>query len=202
MNRIEKINRIRRIFEANGNIMKTSELSAAKIYYKDIQDLLNEGIIDKLKQGFYYLVDDDDFSEIRIIKRLYPDAIICLNSALYYHGYSDRTPLEWHLAVNKDISKYKLKIDYPFVKIYMLEKHLLEIGLSEIEIDGNKARIFDKERTICDCLRYIGKMDKEIFNKAIQYYIRDPKKNIPNLMKYAKQLRVEKKVKELIGVWL
>jgi predicted transcriptional regulator of viral defense system len=202
MNRIEKINRIRRIFEANGNIMKTSELSAAKIYYKDIQDLLNEGIIDKLKQGFYYLVDDDDLSEIRIIKRLYPDAIICLNSALYYHGYSDRTPLEWHLAVNKDISKYKLKIDYPFVKIYMLEKHLLEIGLSEIEIDGNKARIFDKERTICDCLRYIGKMDKEIFNKAIQYYIRDPKKNIPNLMKYAKQLRVEKKVKDLIGVWL
>jgi predicted transcriptional regulator of viral defense system len=202
MNRIEKINRIRRIFEANGNIMKTSELSAAKIYYKDIQDLLNEGIIDKLKQGFYYLVDDDDLSEIRIIKRLYPDAIICLNSALYYHGYSDRTPLEWHLAVNKDISKYKLKIDYPFVKIYMLEKHLLEIGLSEIEIDGNKARIFDKERTICDCLRYIGKMDKEIFNKAIQYYIRDPKKNIPNLMKYAKQLRVEKKVKDLIGLWL
>lgn len=202
MNRIEKINRIRRIFETNGNIMKTSELSAAKIYYKDIQDLLNEGIIDKLKQGFYYLVDDDDLSEIRIIKRLYPDAIICLHSALYYHGYSDRTPSEWHLAVNKDISKYKLKIDYPFVKIYMLEKHLLEIGLSEIEIDGNKARIFDKERTICDCLRYIGKMDKEIFNKAIQYYIRDPKKNIPNLMKYAKQLRVEKKVKDLIGVWL
>lgn len=202
MNRIEKINRIRRIFETNGNIMKTSELSAAKIYYKDIQDLLNEGIIDKLKQGFYYLVDDDDLSEIRIIKRLYPDAIICLHSALYYHGYSDRTPLEWHLAVNKDISKYKLKIDYPFVKIYMLEKHLLEIGLSEIEIDGNKARIFDKERTICDCLRYIGKMDKEIFNKAIQYYIRDPKKNIPNLMKYAKQLRVEKKVKDLMGVWL
>lgn len=201
MIRIEKINRMKRIFEANGNIMKASELSAAKIYYKDIQDLLNEGIIDKLKQGYYYLVDDD-LNEIRIIKRLYPDAIICLNSALYYHGYSDRTPLEWHLAVNKDISKYKLKIDYPFVKIYMLEKHLLEIGLSEIEIDGNKARIFDKERTICDCLRYIGKMDKEIFNKAIQYYIRDPKKNITNLMKYAKQLRVEKKVKDLIAVWL
>lgn len=199
---MNKNERIKKVFEAHGYIMKTSELSDAKIYYKDIQNLLNEGIIEKLKQGYYNLVDNEDLSEIRIIKRLYPDAIICMNSALYYHGYSDRTPSEWHLAVNKDISKYKLKIDYPFVKIYMYEQHLLEIGLTEIDINGNNARIYDKERTICDCLRCIGKMDKEIFNKAIQYYIRDSKKNIPNLMKYAKQLRVEKKVKDLIGVWL
>ncbi len=199
---MNKIERIKKIFEEYGNIMKTSELSAAKIYYKDIKELLSEGIIEKLKQGYYHLVDNEDLSEIKIIKRLYPDAIICMNSALYYHGYSERTPSEWHLAVNKDISKYKLKIDYPFVKIYMFEKHILEVGLSKIDLNGNTARIYDKERTICDCLRYIGKMDKEIFNKAIQYYIRDPKKNIPNLMKYAKQLRVEKKVKDLIGVWL
>lgn len=194
--------KIKKIFKNHGNIMKTSELSAAKVYYKDIQYLLNEGIIEKLKQGYYHLIDENDTSEIRIIKRLFPNGIICMNSALFYHGYSDRTPSEWHMAVDKDISKYKTKIDYPFVKIYMFEKHLLEIGLSEIDIDGNSARIYDKDRTICDCLRYINKMDKEIFNKAIQYYIRDPKKNIANLMKYAKQLRVEKKVRDIIGVWL
>ena len=45
-------------------------------------------------------------------------------------------------------------------------------------------------------------MDKEIFNKAIQGYVKDPKKNIPNLMEYAKVLRMQKRVKELIGVWL
>ena len=111
-------------------------------------------------------------------------------------------PSEWHLAVNKDISKYKIKIDYPFVKIYLFEPHLLQIGLTEIEIDGNIARIYDKDRTICDCLRYMGKMDKEIFNKSIQKYVNDPKKNISNLMQYAKPLRVQKKVKDLIGVWL
>ena len=48
----------------------------------------------------------------------------------------------------------------------------------------------------------MSKMDREIFNKAIQGYVNDPKKNIPNLMMYAKKLRVQKKVKELIGVWL
>ena len=48
----------------------------------------------------------------------------------------------------------------------------------------------------------MNKMDKEIFNKAIQGYVKDSKKNSPNLMEYAKVLRVQKKVKECIGVWL
>ena len=55
---------------------------------------------------------------------------------------------------------------------------------------------------ICDCLRYRNKMDKEIFNKAIQGYISDTSKSIPRLMEYAAPLRVKKIAKDLIGVWL
>ena len=69
-------------------------------------------------------------------------------------------------------------------------------------IDTHKVRIYDRDRTICDVLRNMNKMDKEIFNKAIQGYVADPKKSIPNLMKYAQVLRVQKKVNEWIGVWL
>ena len=49
---------------------------------------------------------------------------------------------------------------------------------------------------------FIERMDKEVFNKAVQGYVKDPKKNIPNLIEYAKVLRVQTRVKELIGVWL
>lgn len=38
-------------------------------------------------------------------------------------------------------------------------------------MDGHEVRIYDKDRLICDCLRYRSKMDKEIFNKAIQRYV-------------------------------
>ena len=84
---------IKNMFEKHGNVMRTSELSASKLYYKDIQALLNEGVIEKLKQGYYHFVDEHDISEIKIIKRIYPDAILCLNTALFYYGYSDRTPI-------------------------------------------------------------------------------------------------------------
>ena len=83
-----------------------------------------------------------------------------------------------------------------------MEPDLLELGLTSCEIDGVSARIVDKERAICDCLRYRNKMDREIFNKAIRSYIADPEKSIPNLTAYAKPLRVVKPVRDLIGVWL
>lgn len=74
------------------------------------------------------------------------------------------------------------------------------MGETKGEIDFQKVRIYDRDRTICDVLRNINKMDKEIFNKAIQGYVKDPKKNIPNLIQYAKVLRVQKRVKDIIEV--
>jgi len=193
---------IRDLFEQNGYVMRTAELRAAKVYYENIQKLLANGVIEKIKQGYYHLIDENNESEVNIINHLFPDAVLCMNTALFYYGYSDRTPSEWHLAVDKDISKYRVKIDYPFIKTYFLESNLLNLGIAEGKIDMNTVRIYDRDRTICDCLRYMGKMDKEIFIKAVQGYVYDSKKNIPNLMLYAKPLRVQKKVKDLIGVWL
>ena len=83
-----------------------------------------------------------------------------------------------------------------------MEPSWLEVGLTSGTMDGHKVRIYDKDRVICDCLRYRNKMDKEIFNKAVQRYIADPEKSIPHLLEYAEVLRVKKIVKELIGVWL
>ena len=47
-----------------------------------------------------------------------------------------------------------------------------------------------------------NKVDGEVFNVAIQRYVQDPKKVEARLMKYAKLLHVEKKVREILGVWL
>ncbi|MDL2225054.1 type IV toxin-antitoxin system AbiEi family antitoxin domain-containing protein [Eubacteriales bacterium OttesenSCG-928-M02] len=190
------------LFQKHSYIMRTSELRAAKIYYEDIQRLLSEGAIEKVKRGYYLWSDQENASEIVMIKRLFPDAILCMYTALFHYGYSDRTPSEWHLAVDKNIAKYRIKIDYPFIKTYFFEPHVLDIGKTTDKIDGVNISIYDKDRTICDCLRYMNKMDKEIFNKAIQSYVNDPDKSIPNIMRYAKELRVQSKVKNLIGVWL
>lgn len=190
------------IFNKYGGMMRTTQLAEEKIFYPQREKLIADGYVEKIRRGYYQWINPDDFSEVGTVIRLFPDAILCMDTALRYYGYSDRTPGDWHLAVSKDSGKSRFKIDYPFVKPYYVEPAVLELGLTTGTMDGHAIRIYDKDRLICDCLRYRNKMDKEIFNKAIQKYIADPEKSIPKLMEYAGPLRVKKLAKDLIGVWL
>lgn len=196
------VSEIKAVFDGHKGIMRTHELHEARIYYKDIQSLIENGIIEKVRYGYYQWIDSENLSEVATVTRLFADAIMCMDTALFYYRYSDRTPLAWHLAVSKDSGKSRFKIDYPIIKPYFVETSLFELGLTEGEMDGNPIRIYDKERTICDCLRYTGKMDKEIFNNAIRRYVDDAAKDVPRLIEYAKKLRVMQKVKTIIGVWM
>ena len=198
----KSINAVRKIFSEHDYVMTTAQLDSYRIYYADIQQLLNEGFIEKIKRGYYHWTETYGEQEVKIINRLFPDAVLCMETALFYYQYSDRNPAEWNITIDKNVSRSRTNIDYPFVKAYRVEPALVPLGETKGSINFVDVRIYDRDRTICDVLRNMNKMDKEIFNKAIQGYVKDPKKNIPNLMEYAKVLRMQKRVKELIGVWL
>lgn len=182
--------------------MTTAQLNKEKLYYRDIQRMLDEGLIEKVKRGYYHWIEDYGTSEVVLINSLFPDAVFCMETALFFYKYNDRNPAEWNITVDKNTSRQRTNIDYPFIKAYRVEPALLHLGETDGNIEFTKVRIYDRDRTICDVLRNMSKMDKEIFNKAIQRYVNDPQKNIPNLMEYAKALRVQRKVNDLIGVWL
>lgn len=192
----------KQIFDKYNGMMRTAQLQAENILYRPLQKLIEQGYVEKVRYGYYQWIDPEDFSEVNVITRLFPDAVLCMDTALRYYEYSDRTPMEWHLAVSKDSGKSRFSIDYPFVRPYYVEPTLLELGMTTGTMDGHEVRIYDKDRLVCDCLRYRRKMDREIFNKAIQKYIADSSKCVPKLLEYAEVLRVKKTVKDLIGVWL
>lgn len=199
---MKRADEYKKIFDRYGGMMRTKDLQKEKIQYRTLQRLIDQEVVEKVRYGYYQWINPEDFSEVGTVIRLFPDAVFCMETALRYYEYSDRTPAEWHLAVSKDSGKSRFKIDYPFVKPHYIEPACLEVGLTSGSMDGHKIRIYDKDRVICDCLRYRNKMDKEIFNKAVQRYIADPEKNISHLLEYAEVLRVKRIVKELIGVWL
>jgi predicted transcriptional regulator of viral defense system len=192
--------KIEKIFEDNNGIIERADI--ADIHYRHINKLLKDGIITRLKRGTYLWVDGMEKDELEILLKLIPDAILCMESALYYHGYTDRTPEYWTIAISRTINKNKLKIIYPPIKPYYVESDYLELGLSETYINEIKVRIYNKERSICDILKYANKLDREIVNKAIQSYVKDPKKNISLLLEYGNKLRVSKKIQTWLGVWL
>lgn len=197
-----KYNLLYDTFEKSGSVLKTSDLKNIGINSRQIKKLVEEEIIRRIKQGYYEL-NEVIYPEEVLIAKLFPDAVIYLESALNYYGYTDRIPKTWQIAVNKDSEKtqYK-KLRYPKIKPFYIEKKYLEIGLDSIDIGGINIKIFNRDRTICDILRYKNKIENEVFNNAIQNYLKDPKKNITKLYEYSKKLKVLKKVETYIGVWL
>ena len=134
--------------------------------------------------------------------KLFPDCVLNLENALYAYGYIKKKPYGWRLTVDENTSKSRFKMDYPKIIPMYAEPDTLELGVTEIQLSNVTVRIFEKERLICECLKYEDKMDRERFKEGLMAYIKDPKKDIAKLMYYAKERKVVKKVQNMIGVWL
>jgi len=195
------VEELQKEFGKHGGIMKTAELEAIGLNSRQILRLIEDNVLSKIKTGIYEIVGVSAPDEV-ILARMFPTAVIYLESALLYYGYTDRIPAAWQMAVDKNISKPQFKISYPPVIPFYLDNKYIDIGIDEFEINGVKIRIYNKERTICDVLRYANKLDREVFNNAIQRYVKDKDKNIKRLIEYAKKLRVSQKVKSYVGVWI
>lgn len=196
-----KLIEIRKIFQENNGIMKTSELYKNGVTKYEIKKFTDSEFFERISVG-YYKLHEEEISDVKLISILLPDAVLCFDTALYNYGYSDRTPTEWHLAIDKDISKSRVRIDYPYIKAYYVEHNLIHLGVEDIIIEDIRMKIYSRDRLICDCLKYERKIDIEIFNKAIINYIKDPMKNVSKLLEIAKIRGVEKKVYDKIGTWL
>lgn len=189
-------------FAKYGGVMRTSQLSHEGFYYKKLKELLANHQIEQIRRGYYQYVRDSSFSDIPTIAALFPDGVLCMDSALDYYGYTDRTPSAWHIAVDSTSTRTRFYIDYPIVKPHFIKKDRYLIGITEVAVDGQSIKIYDRDRTMCDMLLHRNKIDGEVFNTAVQRYVKDPEKSIARLMHYAKALHVEKKVQEILGIWL
>lgn len=195
------INAIKKQMEKNSGIMKTADLYPLGLSYRKIQELVAEGILDHVKSG-YYAINYREKSEESMIIGLFPDGILCMDTALYYYGYCKNRPFEWSIAISKNTSKSRFKIDYPVVKPYYTEPEVLTLGVTTIPFADKTIQIYDKGRLICDCLKYEERLDREVLKQALYSYINEPVKDIGKLMEYARARKVVSKVQNRIGVWL
>src|SRR6056297_2963361 len=195
------IDKLKKEFIKNGGVLKTSELNNLGLSSRQIKKLVDDGLIFRIRRGYYELTEEISQEEA-VIARLFPEAVIFLESALMRYGYSDRVPSAWQIAVNKNTNKSKYKINYPLIEPFYIEPKFLEVGLDKIQIGNVKVRIYDRDRTICDVLRYESKLEKEVFNNAVQRYVKDPKKNMRKLFEYAEILNTMNKTQTYIGVWM
>ena len=205
MSREEKtdflLSEIKKKMDENGGIIKTSQITELGVDYRRILSWVNDGTLERVKSG-YYSFGFKERSEEDIILGLFPDGVLCLESALYYHHYIDRKPYQWHIAIDKNTSKSRFKMDYPVILPYYTEPEVLKLGVEEIPFASGMMKIYNKQRMICDCLKFEEKLDRDIFKRALLSYIADNSKDIAELLTIARERKVLQKVQSTLGVWL
>ena len=192
----------KQVIESKGGIAKSADFVAAGIRAAEVVNMCNAGYLDRVRHGYYQLAENDTSSEEQLLATLIPKGIVCVESALFHYGYSDFAPRKWSIAVPRSMSRTKLDVDALALQAYYVQPELYELGKTTDNFDGVILSVYDRERTICDCFKYRSRLDNETFNKALNAYANDKKKNLKNLSVYAKKLRVYKKVTELIEVLL
>lgn len=192
--------RVEKIINSKNGIAKISEFINDGIPREKIYKMCSAGFLERVSRGYYKIAKKSRFSDEQIIASTIPDAVISMESALSYYGYSDFVPRVWSITVPRTASR-KLNTSVP-LKIYYVKDDIYDIGKTEVAQNGTPIFIYDRERTVCDMFKHKGKTDSELFSKAVKAYANDEKKDLRKLSEYAIKLRVYKKVIELMEVLL
>ncbi len=200
--RLNKKEILKKVIENNNGIARTSDFAANGIDKYEVVAFCKEGIIKRIRRGFYQLPQSNSTPEEQLIRELLPQGVICVESALFHYGYSDFSPRKWSIAVPRTATRAVKNIEEFPMRAYYIQRDFLDIGKSTGNFNNIVLPVYDRERTICDCFKYRTKLDNEIFNKAVNAYAVDKKKNLANLSKYAKEMKLYTKVMNVMEVLL
>ena len=182
-----------------GGVVSYEALIAEGLSKTDIYRLSKAGDIKNIRQGYYSISDNSASEEVRIAVML-PDSIVYGSSALYHYGYSDYTPRVWMLAVPRSISRSRLRGTGIPMKLHYDSYYGL--GKAKGDFNGIMLPVYDRERTICDCIRHRDAMDSEMFVKAVRAYAADRDKDLGRLSDYARKLGISEKVRKIMEIVL
>lgn len=130
--------------------------------------------------------------ELYILHLRFPSLVFSHETALYYLGYSDQIPFVYTVTVPKGFHSPALQS----YKIIQQKKNLMNEGKTEVSTDfQNKIPVYCIERTLCDLLHKPKDLNLERFIPAIQKYLKSKERDNIKLLKFAKKIGVEKKMR-------
>lgn len=181
--------RILEIVEQAG-VLRPRDLDTYGIPRIYLSRLCERGLLDRVGRGLYVL-PDADVSEHHTLaeagKRV-PHGVVCLLSALRFHGLTTQSPSEVWLAIaNK---AWRPQVDYPPLRFVRFSERTLEAGVEEHYIEGVLVRIYNPAKTVADCFKYRNKIGLDVALEALRDCRRQRRCTNDELWHYAKICRV------------
>lgn len=154
----------------------------------------------RVAHGIYVLEDAWPDSMYMLHLRC-EQAIFSHETALFLHDLTDREPMQYAITVKTGYNPSKLQSDG--FKVYTIKGDLHPIGLTTAKTNfGHTVPVYDVERTLCDIVRSRSEIEIQTFQDALKRYAHLENRNIRALRHYASLFRVERIIRQYLGVLL
>ena len=168
-------------------MVRLSEFRAAGITGATIARMLNDGEVTRLTRGLYQLPDtpiDANHSLAEVAKRV-PKGVICLVSALAFHGLTDQLPRAVWMAIGtKD---WTPKAGTPPIQVVRFTEALLTDDVITERIEGVAVKVFGVAKTIADCFRHRRTVGQSVALEGLQEALRQRKSTPAEIARHAER---------------
>ncbi len=122
-----------------------------------------------------------------------PKGVICLISALQFHGLTVQLPPFVWMAIDR--ATRKPKVDDPPIRFVRFGSQALAVGVETHVIEGVGMRVHDPAKTVVDCFRYRNKIGTDVAIEGLREAVRQKKARPDRIVRYAKACRARTVIK-------
>lgn len=167
-------------------------------YYK-LLDRVRDGETLRIKRGVYATAEQLADTMIDA-EAIVPGGILCLFSAWNVQGLTTSLPQAYHIAVKRG-RKVTLPA-FPKIELHHVTDTMFDIGVEKQIVSGYLINIYDKERCVCDAVKFRNKIGIDVCAEVINSYLALSDRNLSLLFDYADKLRVRRILEQYIALKL
>lgn len=164
---LHAIQRVLRLAREAGTVT-TRQVVGAGIHRQVLTRMVEEGRLERVSRGVYTLPDHPvtENHGLALVAAAVPDGVVCLISALAFHGIGTQLPHEVWIALQR--RAHRPTLEYPPLRIVRFSGDAFTSGVEEHTIEGQRVRIYNVAKTIADCFKYRHKIGLEVALEALR----------------------------------
>jgi predicted transcriptional regulator of viral defense system len=151
---------------------------------------VERGEVERVGWGLYALpgASGTEHSDLARAAKLVPGGVVCLLSALRFHGLTTQTPFEVWLAIDR--KAWRPRIEHPPLRLVFMSGPALADGVERHVADGVKIQVFSAAKAVADCFKFRNRIGTDVAVEALREYRRRFPKRLHDVIRYAEVDRV------------
>lgn len=170
--------------------LRAGDLAGAGIPRVVLTPMTASGQLERAARGLYRLPDasSSEHEGLVTVARKVPQAVICLLSALQFHGLTTQLPRQVWIAMPR--GSHVPRLDHPPIKMVQFTGEAYTHGLGIHERDGVTLQVYGVAKTVADCFKHRNKIDMNVALEALKDARSQGRASLDDLWRCAKVCRV------------